>query len=157
MIILKYLGVKVAFRDSVTLFPSSINIHFMQFNHKWAVLVWDQKVFFYYYYYFYRKKDFCSARMIKSDIVFNFYSSTKNLEKMFHSHRKSITQQKLFSTLIIIRNASWAYNNHHISILEWFLKDHVTLKAGVMMLKIHLGHHRKKYIHNILKIANKIF
>ncbi len=27
---------------------------------------------------------------------------------------------------------------HQISILEWFLKDHVTLKTGVMMLKIHL-------------------
>jgi len=26
--------------------------------------------------------------------------------------------------------------NHKISILEWFLKDHVTLKTGVMMLKI---------------------
>ncbi len=27
---------------------------------------------------------------------------------------------------------------HQISILEWFLKDHVTLKTGVMMLKIQL-------------------
>ncbi len=27
---------------------------------------------------------------------------------------------------------------HQTSILEWFLKDHVTLKTGVMMLKIQL-------------------
>ncbi len=31
-----------------------------------------------------------------------------------------------------------------ISILEWFLKDHVRLKTGVMMLKIQLCHHRSK-------------
>jgi len=27
---------------------------------------------------------------------------------------------------------------HQIIILEWFLKDHVTLKTGVMMLNIQL-------------------
>jgi len=31
-----------------------------------------------------------------------------------------------------------------ISILKLFLRDHVTLKTGVMMLKIQLSHHRKK-------------
>jgi len=31
-----------------------------------------------------------------------------------------------------------------IRILEWFLKDHVRLKTGVMMLKIYLCHHRNK-------------
>ncbi len=36
-------------------------------------------------------------------------------------------------TLIIITNVS------QMSILEWFLKDHVTLKTGVMMLEIHLN------------------
>ncbi len=30
------------------------------------------------------------------------------------------------------------YEKHQISILEWCLKDHVTLKTGVMMLKIHI-------------------
>jgi len=29
-----------------------------------------------------------------------------------------------------------------ISILDWFLKDHVTLKTWVMMLKIQLWYHR---------------
>jgi len=33
---------------------------------------------------------------------------------------------------------------HQISVLEWFLRDHVTLKTGVMMLKIQLCHHRNK-------------
>ncbi len=33
---------------------------------------------------------------------------------------------------------------HQISILERFLKDHVTLKTGVMMLKIQLCHHMNK-------------
>ncbi len=31
-----------------------------------------------------------------------------------------------------------------IIILKWFLKDHVTLKTGVMMLKNQLWHHREK-------------
>jgi len=31
-----------------------------------------------------------------------------------------------------------------ISILDLFLKDHVTLKTGVMMLKIQRCHHRNK-------------
>ncbi len=39
---------------------------------------------------------------------------------------------RLFPTLIIIRNVSWAVNQHIIMISE----DHVTLKTGVMMLKI---------------------
>ncbi len=30
------------------------------------------------------------------------------------------------------------------TLLEWFLKDHVTLKTGVMVLKIQLYHHRNK-------------
>ncbi len=41
---------------------------------------------------------------------------------------------QLFSTLIIIRNVSWASNQHIIMISE----DHVALKTGVMMLKIQL-------------------
>ncbi len=39
---------------------------------------------------------------------------------------------------------------HQIIILEWFLKDHVTMKTGVMM-KIELCHHWKIYI---LKYVN---
>ncbi len=42
-----------------------------------------------------------------------------------------------------------------IRILEWFLKDHVTVKTGVMMLKIQLYHHRKLHF-NILYIKKWI-
>ncbi len=41
---------------------------------------------------------------------------------------------QLFSTLIIIRNVSWAANQH----IRMISEDHVTLKTGVMMLKIQL-------------------
>ncbi len=41
---------------------------------------------------------------------------------------------QLFTALIIIRNVSWAANQYIIMISE----DHVTLKTGVMMLKIQL-------------------
>ncbi len=39
---------------------------------------------------------------------------------------------------------------YQISILEWFLKDHVTLKTWVIMLKIQICHHWNNYILNIL-------
>jgi len=45
-----------------------------------------------------------------------------------------------------------------IIILEWFLKDHVTLKTGVMMLKIHLCHHRYRLhfkLHSPKRIIRK--
>ncbi len=41
---------------------------------------------------------------------------------------------QLFSTLIIIRNVSWAVNQY----IRMISEDHVTLKTGVMMLKIQL-------------------
>ncbi len=53
--------------------------------------------------------------------------------KMYQFPQKYCAAQ-LFSTLIIIRNVSWAANQHIIMISE----DHVTLKTGVMMLKIQL-------------------
>jgi len=43
---------------------------------------------------------------------------------MFHCVQKNIKQQEA-----------------HIIILKWFLKNHVTLKTGVKMLKIQLCHH----------------
>ncbi len=50
---------------------------------------------------------------------------------------------QLISKLIIIRNVSLAL----ISILEWFLKDHMTLKTLVMMLKTQLCITGINYIH----------
>ncbi len=41
---------------------------------------------------------------------------------------------------------------HQISILEWFLKDHVTLKTGVMMLKIQLCITGINYILKCIKV-----
>jgi len=48
--------------------------------------------------------------------------------------RQKYEAAQLFSTLIIIIKVSWA-SNHHIRLI---LKDHVTLKTGLMMLKIQL-------------------
>ncbi len=44
-----------------------------------------------------------------------------------------------------------------ISILEWFLKDHVTLKPGVMMLKIQRCITGINYILNYIQIENSYF
>ncbi len=66
----------------------------------------------------------------KSVIFFWTFYSSKNPEKNQGSHKNI----KLFSALIIIRNVSWATNQY----IRMILKDHVTLKTGVMMLKIQL-------------------
>jgi len=50
--------------------------------------------------------------------------------------------------------------DHQILILEWFLKDHVTLKTGVMMLKITGINYTLLYIHMIYCIfdhRNEVF
>ncbi len=57
---------------------------------------------------------------------------------------------QLFSSLMIIRNDSCAVNQHIIMISE----DHVTLKTGVMMLKIQLYHHRNKFHFKIYSHIN---
>jgi len=44
-----------------------------------------------------------------------------------------------------------------ISILKGLLKDHVTLKTGVMMLKIKLCHHRNKLYFKIYKNIKSYF
>ncbi len=44
---------------------------------------------------------------------------------------------KKYSTLLFIDNNNKMFFKQQISILKWFLKDHVTLKPGVMMLKNH--------------------
>ncbi len=60
---------------------------------------------------------------------------------------------QLFSTLIIIRNVSWAANQHIIMISE----DHVTLKTGVMMLKIQLRITEINYILLYIHKENSYF
>ncbi len=44
-----------------------------------------------------------------------------------------------------------------ISIFEWFLKDHVTLKTVVMMLKIQLCIKEINYIFKYIQIENCSF
>ncbi len=63
---------------------------------------------------------------------------SKNSEKIYHSFHKNIKQ--LFTVLILIRAIiNWApiiiVIDQQIGILEWFLKDHVTLKTKVMAAK----------------------
>ncbi len=64
-----------------------------------------------------------------------------------HQFKQKYCAARLFSTLIIIRNVSCAVNQHIIMISE----DHVTLKTGVMMLKIHRNKLQlNRYSHRIL-------
>ncbi len=60
---------------------------------------------------------------------------------------------QLFTTLTIIINVSWAANQHIIMISE----DHVTLKTGVMMLKIQLRITEINYILTHIQIENSYF
>ncbi len=60
-----------------------------------------------------------------------FYSS-KNPEKICHCFHKNIMQHNCY------------HAEHQISILEWFLKDHVTLKTKVMATENSSFHHRNK-------------
>ncbi len=55
------------------------------------------------------------------------------IHQLYHSFHTKYSSAQVFSTLIIIRNVSWAVNQYIIMISE----DHVTLKTAVMMLKIH--------------------
>ncbi len=48
--------------------------------------------------------------------------------KKYHDFHKNIKQKKKINMVL----------EHQISILEWFLKNHVTLMIGVMMLKMQL-------------------
>ncbi len=49
------------------------------------------------------------------------------------------------------------FREQQISILEWFLKDHVTLKTGVMMLKIQLRITEINYILQYILIEHSSF
>jgi len=64
----------------------------------------------------------------------NFFFYHRLLNGSFSRFPQRYCAAQLCSTLIIIRNVSWAAN-HHIRMIS---EDHVTLKTGVMMLKIQL-------------------
>ncbi len=69
-----------------------------------------------------------------------FYVKFMKLIKSLKESNKNVPQVLKFHT-----------DNKSVSILEWVLKDHVTLKTGVMMLEIQLcvteqNKYRFKYI-----------
>ncbi len=63
-------------------------------------------------------------------------SIQQKILKQMHQHPQKIWSSRTvffcMDNKIRIRNVSWAANQHS----RWYLKDHVTLKTGVMMLKI---------------------
>ncbi len=67
-----------------------------------------------------------------------FKKKKKNLLQSFEwkcgTFSIKIWNKNMISTLTIIRNVSWAANQH----IRMISEDHVTLKTGVMMLKIQL-------------------
>ncbi len=63
-----------------------------------------------------------------------FWVSKDTLFIFIKEFWNNLSYSTTVSTLIIIRNVSWAANQHIIMISE----DHVTLKIGVMMLKIQI-------------------
>ncbi len=73
---------------------------------------------------------FISHKCCSSELIIHLWI----LKNKMHQFPQKYCAAQLFSTLIIIRNVSWAVNQHIIMISE----DHVTLKTGVMMLKIQL-------------------
>ncbi len=61
--------------------------------------------------------------MLKYTVYFKYISiHIHTYKKNYYSLHKNIKQLKMFP-------------DHQICILEWFLKDHVTLKCGVMTAK----------------------
>ncbi len=82
-------------------------------------------------------------KLIKSK---DFYIVTKTTLNKSYSFELLIQFHGFHKNINILLNINNNKKNHQISILEWFLRDHVTLRTGVMMLKIH----RKKK-KNILK------
>ncbi len=64
-----------------------------------------------------------------------------------------LLQQALAKVLNVEQRAYWLlFLEQQISTLEWFLKDHVTLKTGVIMLNIQLCITGINYILKYIKI-----
>ncbi len=68
--------------------------------------------------------------IIMFQINANLLIHQRILKKMCDGFHKNIEQNKLFSN-----TDNKNFPQHQIRILEWFLKDHETLRTGVMMLK----------------------
>jgi len=92
------------------------------------------------------------ALYIKHATVFFFKKLVRNTVieqrciKLINLFSNGFPQKLLSSTTVFnIDNNEERFFKQQISILEWFLKDHVTLKARVMMLKIQFWHDRNKW------------
>ncbi len=95
-------------------------------------------------------------KLIKSDSkdIYNikrFLFQINDVHLTFSSSKSIMVFTKILSSKkkINIDNKKKCFwpPNQHIRMIWWFLKNHVTLKTGVMALKIQLCHHRN----NILK------
>ncbi len=82
-----------------------------------------------------------------------FYSSVNPEKSNVARFPQKYSSAQQFSTLIIIRNVSWAANQH----IRMISEDHVTLKTGVMMLKIQLRITEINYILTYIHIENSYF
>jgi len=65
-------------------------------------------------------------------VVLNF----QPIKKSWRVNKYLVSTKKWSSTTVF----NFDKNKKHFLPLEWFLKDHVTLKTGVMKLKIQLWH-----------------
>ncbi len=83
-------------------------------------------------------------------VLLNFLFITDSWKINYQFHKKYAAAQ-LFSTLII-RNVPWAANQHMRMISE----DHVTLKTGVMMLKIQCCITEMNYILQYIQIESVV-
>ncbi len=69
-----------------------------------------------------------------------------------------MVSKKIWSSITVLNiENNIFFLEQQISILEWFLKDHVTLKTGVMMLKIQLRITGINYILIYITIENSYF
>ncbi len=92
--------------------------------------------------------------MIKTLIMLQKISISDKCCSSEHSvHQRNLKKfySAVFNIIIIIN-----VFEQQISILEWFLKDHVTLKTEVMMLKIQFWNQRNKLHFKIYSNRNVI-
>ncbi len=96
-------------------------------------------------------KLYCIYNLFQEILLFRTFYSWNNLVFYFHKILSSTTVFKIDNTNIYI------YIEQQISILPWFLKDHVTLKSGVTMLKIQLYHNRNKLPFKMYYTTKQLF
>ncbi len=93
----------------------------------------------------------CSIKtfiMLQNISISNKYCSFElSIKEYWKKFGKKYWAQLFLTLIIIIRDASWVL----ICILEWFLKDHVTLKTEVWCRKFIFDHRNRLYKKYIFK------